>query len=41
MDIIFANAKVTAMTGKFMPDPSGHVRHCFMPLAAYTADLPE
>ncbi|KAG1838975.1 hypothetical protein F4604DRAFT_1885387 [Suillus subluteus] len=24
MDIIFANAKVAAMTGKFMPDPSGH-----------------
>jgi hypothetical protein len=41
MDIIFANAKVTAITGKFMPDPSGHVRYCFTPLAAYTADLPE
>ncbi|KAG1797206.1 uncharacterized protein BJ212DRAFT_1450508 [Suillus subaureus] len=41
MDIIFANAKVAAMTGKFMPDPSGHVQHCFTPLAAYTTDLPE
>ncbi|KAG2107501.1 uncharacterized protein F5147DRAFT_774333 [Suillus discolor] len=41
MDIIFADAKVAAMAGKFMPDPSGHVRHCFTPLAAYTADLPK
>ncbi|KAG2149014.1 uncharacterized protein EDB93DRAFT_1240381 [Suillus bovinus] len=32
MDIIFADAKVAAMVGKFMPDPSGHVRHCFTPL---------
>ncbi|KAG1816369.1 uncharacterized protein BJ212DRAFT_1446931 [Suillus subaureus] len=32
---------ILTMTGKFMPDPSGHVQHCFMPLAAYTADLPE
>ncbi|KAG1845377.1 hypothetical protein C8R48DRAFT_617186 [Suillus tomentosus] len=41
MDIIFADAKVAAMSGKFIPDPCGHVRHCFTPLAAYTADLPE
>ncbi|KAG1809639.1 uncharacterized protein BJ212DRAFT_1279338, partial [Suillus subaureus] len=25
MDIIFTDAKVAAMAGKFMPDPSGHV----------------
>ncbi|KAG1784969.1 uncharacterized protein HD556DRAFT_1314634 [Suillus plorans] len=41
MDIIFADVKVTAMAGKFMPDLSGHLRHCYTPLAAYTADLPE
>ncbi|KAG2136941.1 uncharacterized protein EDB93DRAFT_1242301 [Suillus bovinus] len=41
MDIIFADAKVVAMVGKFMPNPSGHVQHCFTPLVAYTADLPE
>jgi hypothetical protein len=41
MDIIFADTKVAAMVGKFMPDPAGHVRHCFTPLVAYTADLPE
>ncbi|KAG2085470.1 uncharacterized protein F5147DRAFT_748705 [Suillus discolor] len=41
MDIIFADAKVAAMVGKFIPDPAGHVRHCFTPLVAYTADLPE
>ncbi|KAG2055026.1 hypothetical protein BDR06DRAFT_845373, partial [Suillus hirtellus] len=41
MDIIFTDVKVTAMAGKFMPDSSGHLRHCYMPLAAYTADLPE
>ncbi|KAG2046197.1 hypothetical protein BDR06DRAFT_985667 [Suillus hirtellus] len=41
MDIIFADVKVTAVAGKFMPDSSGHLRHCYMPLAAYTADLPE
>ncbi|KAG1741973.1 hypothetical protein EDB19DRAFT_1895005 [Suillus lakei] len=41
MDIIFADAKVAAMVGKFMPDPASHVRHCFTPLVAYTADLPE
>ncbi|KAG1718492.1 hypothetical protein EDB19DRAFT_1899235 [Suillus lakei] len=34
MDIIFADAKVAAMVGKFMPDPAGHVRHCFTPLVA-------
>ncbi|KAG1800667.1 hypothetical protein EV424DRAFT_1352065 [Suillus variegatus] len=41
MDIIFADVKVTAMAGRFMPDSSGHLRHCYTPLAAYTADLPE
>ncbi|KAG2029027.1 hypothetical protein BDR03DRAFT_936897 [Suillus americanus] len=41
MDIIFADAKVAAMVGKFMPDPASHVQHCFTPLVAYTADLPE
>ncbi|KAG1834896.1 hypothetical protein EV424DRAFT_1468487 [Suillus variegatus] len=32
MDIVFADAKVAAMVGKFMPDPAGHLRHCFTPL---------
>ncbi|KAG1889013.1 uncharacterized protein F5891DRAFT_1131908 [Suillus fuscotomentosus] len=41
MDIVFADTKVAAMVGKFMPDPAGHLRHCFTPLVAYTADLPE
>ncbi|KAG1791079.1 uncharacterized protein HD556DRAFT_1433078 [Suillus plorans] len=34
MDIVFADAKVAAMVGKFMPDPAGHLRHCFTPLVA-------
>jgi Plavaka transposase len=41
MDIVFADAKVAAMVGKFMPDPARHLRHCFTPLVTYTADLPE
>jgi hypothetical protein len=41
MDIIFADAKVTAIVGKFMPDPASHVRHCFTPLDMYTVYLPE
>ncbi|KAG2044004.1 hypothetical protein BDR03DRAFT_930769 [Suillus americanus] len=39
MDIIFADAKVAAMVGKFMPDPAGHVQHCFTPLEEAKAHL--
>lgn len=41
MDIIFADAKVAVIVGKFMPNPAGHIWHCFIPLIAYTVDLPE
>ncbi|KAG1753656.1 uncharacterized protein EDB91DRAFT_1234095 [Suillus paluster] len=41
MDLIFAKCKVAMRIGKYMPDPMGYLRHCFTPLVAYTADLPE
>jgi len=41
MDIVCANLKVAAHTGVYTPDPDGHLRYCFTPLIAYTADLPE
>jgi len=41
MDIVCANLKVAARTGVYTPDPDGHLRYCFTPLVAYTADLPE
>ncbi|KAG2127113.1 hypothetical protein DEU56DRAFT_915826 [Suillus clintonianus] len=41
MDLIFAKCKVATRIGEYMPDPMGYLRHCFTPLVAYTADLPE
>ncbi|KAG2116454.1 uncharacterized protein F5147DRAFT_743089 [Suillus discolor] len=41
MDMIFAKCKVAARVGEYMSDSMGYIRHCFTPLVAYTADLPE
>ncbi|KAG2146426.1 uncharacterized protein EDB93DRAFT_1240884 [Suillus bovinus] len=41
MDMIFAKCKVAARIGEYMSDSMGYIRHCFTPLVAYTADLPE
>jgi len=41
VDIVAGGLKCVAKTGCFMPDPHGDIRHCFMPLVAWTADLPE
>ncbi|KAG1804964.1 uncharacterized protein HD556DRAFT_1283310 [Suillus plorans] len=41
MDTIFARCKVATKIGEYMADPMGYIRHCFTPLVAYTADLPE
>ncbi|KAG1857135.1 hypothetical protein F4604DRAFT_1883077 [Suillus subluteus] len=41
MDTIFARCKVATKVGEYMPDPMGYIQHCFTPLVAYTADLPE
>jgi len=40
-DIVTAGLKRIAQTGSFMLDPHGYLRHCFTPLVAWTADLPE
>ncbi|KAG2738577.1 hypothetical protein P692DRAFT_201873865 [Suillus brevipes Sb2] len=41
MDLVFANLKVAAKDGCFMPDPSRYIRHVFTPLVAHVCDLPE
>ncbi|KAG1877321.1 hypothetical protein F4604DRAFT_1924397 [Suillus subluteus] len=41
MDMIFTRCKVAMKVGEYMPDPMGYIQHCFTPLVAYTADLPE
>ncbi|KAG1723222.1 hypothetical protein EDB19DRAFT_1898102 [Suillus lakei] len=41
MDMIFAKCKMATRIGEYMSDPMGYIRHCFTPLVAYTADLPE
>ncbi|KAI6009132.1 hypothetical protein EDC04DRAFT_2610724 [Pisolithus marmoratus] len=41
VNIVTEKLKHTANVGKFMIDPFGDVWHCFMPLVAWTADLPE
>ncbi|KAG1851600.1 hypothetical protein DFJ58DRAFT_716672 [Suillus subalutaceus] len=35
MDLVFANLKVAAKDGCFMPDPSRYIRHVFTPLVAH------
>ncbi|KIM70177.1 hypothetical protein SCLCIDRAFT_101630, partial [Scleroderma citrinum Foug A] len=39
--IVTVGLQYLACTGGFMPDPHGYQRLCFMPLAAWTTDLPE
>ncbi|KAG0702298.1 hypothetical protein DFH29DRAFT_999403 [Suillus ampliporus] len=41
MDLIFANLKVAAAKGCFMPDPFRYIHYVFMPLVAHVCDLPE
>lgn len=41
IDIVTEGLKRVAETGSSMVDPHGHIRYCFTPLAAWTADLPE
>ena len=41
VDIVTGNLKSAATVGALMSDPAGRLRHCFTPLAAWTADLPE
>lgn len=41
VDIVTMNLKCAANTGSFMADPFGNIHYCFMPLVAWTADLPE
>ncbi|KAG1885930.1 uncharacterized protein F5891DRAFT_1132660 [Suillus fuscotomentosus] len=41
MDLVFANLKVAANDGCFMPDPSRYIHHVFTPLVAHMCDLPE
>ncbi|KAG2047378.1 hypothetical protein BDR06DRAFT_1031315 [Suillus hirtellus] len=41
LDLVFANLKVAAKDGCFMPDPSCYIRHVFMPLVTHVCDLPE
>ena len=41
IDIVTEGLKRVTETGSFMVDPHGHLRYCFTPLAAWTADLPE
>ncbi|KAG2140491.1 uncharacterized protein EDB93DRAFT_1241855 [Suillus bovinus] len=36
IDLVFANLKVTANNGCFMPDPSRYIRHVFTPLVAHS-----
>ena len=41
MDIVCTGLKLAARAGTFMSNPNNLTRYCFMPLAAYIADLPE
>ncbi|KAG2121046.1 uncharacterized protein F5147DRAFT_741881 [Suillus discolor] len=41
MDLIFANLKVAANNGCFMPDPSHYIHHVFTPLVTHMCNLPE
>ncbi|KAH0833813.1 hypothetical protein J3R83DRAFT_10967 [Lanmaoa asiatica] len=41
VNLVFANLKDTALYGDFMVDPFSDIQHCFTPLIAWTADLPE
>ena len=41
MDIVCTGLKLAAHASTFMSDPNNLTRYCFMPLAAYIADLPE
>ena len=41
VDIVCAGLKLAARTGTFMSDPNNLTHYCFMPLVAYTTDLPE
>ncbi|KIK11805.1 hypothetical protein PISMIDRAFT_70299, partial [Pisolithus microcarpus 441] len=41
VDIVTEKLKRAANVGEFMTDPFGDVWHCFTPLVAWTADLPE
>ncbi|KAI6022134.1 hypothetical protein BKA83DRAFT_102958 [Pisolithus microcarpus] len=41
VDIVMEKLKCAANIREFMTDPFGDIRHCFTPLVAWTADLPE
>ncbi|KAI6139499.1 hypothetical protein BKA82DRAFT_3988476 [Pisolithus tinctorius] len=41
VDIVTTGLKRVAEIGTMMPDPHGYRRYCFMPLVAWTTDLPE
>ncbi|KAF8836444.1 hypothetical protein BDN67DRAFT_992126 [Paxillus ammoniavirescens] len=41
VDLVFANLKSAALHGDYMTDPFSDIQHCFTPLVAWTADLPE
>jgi hypothetical protein len=41
VDMVTVNLKQAAYRGTWMTDPHGDIHHCFTPLAAWTADLPE
>ena len=41
VDMVTVNLKEAANRGMWMTNPHGNIHHCFTPLAAWTADLPE
>ncbi|KAI5981166.1 hypothetical protein EDD15DRAFT_2204477 [Pisolithus albus] len=41
LNIVLSPLKTAASVGIMMSDPSGNLRYCFMPLAAWIADMPE
>ncbi|KAF8837316.1 hypothetical protein BDN67DRAFT_991809 [Paxillus ammoniavirescens] len=41
VDLVFANLKSASLHSDYMTDPFGDIQHCFTPLVAWTADLPE
>ena len=41
VDMVTVNLKQAASRGTWMTDPHTDIHHCFMPVAVWTADLPE
>ena len=41
LDIVLQPVKDAAKHGIMLPDPDGHTRYCFTPLASYIADMPK